>query len=65
MNTLIKRASLHLQQGKKDEALQDLNDAEAVDPENADVYHHRAQVRLLLRSISAFIFMTCFIFVSA
>lgn len=33
-----------MQQGLKDEALDDFNLAAAQDPENSDIYHHRGQV---------------------
>lgn len=43
-NAYIKRGSLHMQHGKKDEAMDDFQAAEDADPTNADVYHHRGQV---------------------
>merc|ERR1712012_331997 len=51
-NALIKRASLHIQQCKdpsKDPELSKADFAKAleIDPDNADVHHHRAQVFLL------------------
>ncbi len=51
VNALIKRASLYIQQCKdrqKDPELSfaDFGKAEDIDPDNADIYHHRGQVRL-------------------
>lgn len=52
VNALIKRASLFIQQCKdpqKDPELSfaDFAQAAEIDPENADIYHHRGQVHLL------------------
>jgi len=53
VNALIKRASLYIQQCKdpnKDPQLSfaDFSHAVELDPENADIYHHRGQVHLLI-----------------
>jgi len=53
VNALIKRASLFIQQCKdpsKDPELsfKDFTTALELDPENADIYHHRGQVHLLI-----------------
>merc|ERR1712179_559268 len=53
VNALIKRASLYIQQCKdpsKDPQLSfaDFAAAAELDPENADIYHHRGQVHLLI-----------------
>lgn len=37
-----------MQQGLKDEALEDFNLAAVQDPENSDIYHHRGQVSRLM-----------------
>jgi len=57
VNALIKRASLYIQQAKdpkKDPELSfaDFALAVEIDPENADVYHHRGQVHLLIDDIN-------------
>jgi len=58
VNALIKRASLSIQQCKdpsKDPQLSFADFAAAVelDPDNADIYHHRGQVHLLIDQINA------------
>jgi import receptor subunit TOM70 len=58
VNALIKRASLFIQQCKdpmKDPQLSFNDFARAVelDPENADIYHHRGQVHLLIDQVNA------------
>ena len=58
VNALIKRASLYIQQCKdpsKDPQLSfdDFSRAVELDPENADIYHHRGQVHLLIDQINA------------
>jgi len=58
VNALIKRASLFIQQCKdpsKDPQLSFADFAAAVelDPDNADIYHHRGQVHLLIDQINA------------
>jgi len=57
VNALIKRASLYIQQCKdptKDPQLSfaDFARAAELDPENADIYHHRGQVHLLIDQIN-------------
>merc|ERR1712183_150506 len=57
VNALIKRASLYIQQCKdptKDPQLSfaDFTTAVELDPENADIYHHRGQVHLLIDQIN-------------
>jgi len=58
VNALIKRASLFIQQCRdptKDPQLsfQDFAAAVELDPDNADIYHHRGQVHLLLDQMNA------------
>ncbi|KAK5644199.1 hypothetical protein RI129_008044 [Pyrocoelia pectoralis] len=48
VNTLIKRASLHVQLEKPTECLEDFAKAVEIDPDNSDIYHHRGQVNLLM-----------------
>merc|ERR1711935_425923 len=57
VNALIKRASLYIQQCKdpsKDPELSfaDFALAQSLDPENADIYHHRGQVHLLIDELN-------------
>lgn len=57
VNALIKRASLYIQQCKdptKDPELSfaDFSQGVQLDPENADIYHHRGQVHLLIDEIN-------------
>jgi len=57
VNALIKRASLYIQQCKdptKDPQLSfaDFDLAVNLDPDNADIYHHRGQVHLLIDQIN-------------
>jgi len=57
-NALIKRASLYIQQCKDPaedplKAMGDFKKAEEIDPNNADIYHHRGQVNLLTEQIDA------------
>jgi len=57
VNALVKRASLYIQQCKDPKKDPDLSFADfaraaEVDPENADVYHHRGQVHLLIDDIN-------------
>lgn len=56
VNALIKRASLFIQQCKDPHrdpelSLADFKKAEELDPDNADLYHHRGQVYLLIEQI--------------
>jgi len=57
VNALIKRASLFIQQCKDPKtdpelSLADFAKAANIDPDNADVYHHRGQVHLLIDDIN-------------
>jgi len=57
VNALVKRASLYIQQCKdptQDPELSfgDFAQAIELDPENADIYHHRGQVHLLIDEIN-------------
>lgn len=45
VNALVKRATLRMQLGAPEESLHDLAMAAELGPENADVYHHRGQVK--------------------
>ncbi|XP_069744811.1 mitochondrial import receptor subunit TOM70 isoform X1 [Narcine bancroftii] len=47
-NALIKRGSLYMQQQRSQLAKQDFNTGADIDPQNADVYHHRGQLKILL-----------------
>lgn len=44
-NALIKRGSMYMQQQQPLLSTQDFNMAADIDPQNADVYHHRGQVK--------------------
>ncbi|XP_077985537.1 mitochondrial import receptor subunit TOM70-like [Glandiceps talaboti] len=48
VNALIKRGSMYMQQGNSTDALSDFATGVRVDPENADIYHHRGQLNVLL-----------------
>lgn len=48
VNALIKRASLHIQNEKREESFVDFASAEKLNSKNADIYHQRGQVYLLL-----------------
>ncbi|XP_071500354.1 mitochondrial import receptor subunit TOM70-like [Diadema antillarum] len=50
-NALIKRGSMHMQEGNQMEAMTDFGQAVVIDPDNADVYHHRGQLLLLLEKV--------------
>ncbi len=50
-NALIKRASLKDPVNDPLMAFKDFETAERIDPENADVFHHRGQVNLLTEQI--------------
>ena len=45
-NALIKRGSMHMQEGNSTEAMADFATAVRIDPDNADIYHHRGQVNI-------------------
>uniref|UniRef100_A0A8C5RKC5 Translocase of outer mitochondrial membrane 70 n=1 Tax=Laticauda laticaudata TaxID=8630 RepID=A0A8C5RKC5_LATLA len=47
-NALIKRGSMYMQQQQPVLSTQDFNMAADIDPQNADVYHHRGQLKILL-----------------
>lgn len=47
-NALIKRGSMYMQQQQPLFSTQDFNMAADIDPQNADVYHHRGQVEIIL-----------------
>lgn len=52
VNALIKRATLRMQLGAPDESLHDLMMAAELGANNADVYHHRGQVYMLLDQVA-------------
>jgi len=51
INALIKRASLYLQSDEKEKTFADFATAEALDPDNPDLYLHRGQVNLLTDNV--------------
>ncbi|XP_025932547.1 mitochondrial import receptor subunit TOM70 [Apteryx rowi] len=50
-NALIKRGSMYMQQQQPVLSTQDFNMAADIDPQNADVYHHRGQLKILLDQV--------------
>uniref|UniRef100_A0A673IFR2 Mitochondrial import receptor subunit TOM70 n=1 Tax=Sinocyclocheilus rhinocerous TaxID=307959 RepID=A0A673IFR2_9TELE len=50
-NALIKRGSMYMQQQQPQLSTQDFNMAAEIDPRNADVYHHRGQLKILLDQV--------------
>lgn len=50
-NALIKRASLNVQNEQHQKGFEDFAAAEKMDPSNADVYHQRGQVYILLERL--------------
>ncbi|XP_077198183.1 mitochondrial import receptor subunit TOM70 isoform X3 [Paroedura picta] len=50
-NALIKRGSMYMQQQQPMLSTQDFNMAADIDPQNADVYHHRGQLKILLDQV--------------
>uniref|UniRef100_A0A6I8QP49 Mitochondrial import receptor subunit TOM70 n=1 Tax=Xenopus tropicalis TaxID=8364 RepID=A0A6I8QP49_XENTR len=50
-NALIKRGSMYMQQQLPALSTQDFNMAADIDPQNADVYHHRGQLKILLDQV--------------
>uniref|UniRef100_H3A9T0 Translocase of outer mitochondrial membrane 70 n=1 Tax=Latimeria chalumnae TaxID=7897 RepID=H3A9T0_LATCH len=50
-NALIKRGSMYMQQQQPLLSTQDFNLAADIDPQNADVYHHRGQLKILLDQV--------------
>ncbi|XP_069060849.1 mitochondrial import receptor subunit TOM70 isoform X2 [Pleurodeles waltl] len=51
-NALIKRGSMYMQQQQPQLSTQDFNMAADIDPQNADVYHHRGQLKILLDQVA-------------
>lgn len=51
VNALIKRASLNVQSEQHQKGFEDFNAAEQMDSQNADVYHQRGQVYILLEKL--------------
>lgn len=52
VNALIKRASLYMQLEQSSKSLEDFDRAADLDKDNADVYHHRGQVHLLMEKVT-------------
>ncbi|MGH0144588.1 UNVERIFIED_CONTAM: hypothetical protein FKN15_036229 [Acipenser sinensis] len=50
-NALIKRGSMYMQQQQPMLSTQDFNMAADIDSQNADVYHHRGQLKILLDQV--------------
>uniref|UniRef100_A0A667XNQ0 Mitochondrial import receptor subunit TOM70 n=1 Tax=Myripristis murdjan TaxID=586833 RepID=A0A667XNQ0_9TELE len=50
-NALIKRGSMYMQQQQPLLSTQDFNMAAEIDSRNADVYHHRGQLKILLDQV--------------
>lgn len=50
-NALIKRASLNVQSEQHQKGFEDFSAAQQLDPNNADVYHQRGQVYVLLEKL--------------
>uniref|UniRef100_A0A8C5C061 Mitochondrial import receptor subunit TOM70 n=1 Tax=Gadus morhua TaxID=8049 RepID=A0A8C5C061_GADMO len=50
-NALIKRGSMYMQQQQPMLSTQDFNMAAEIDSHNADVYHHRGQLKILLDQV--------------
>uniref|UniRef100_A0AAY4EIH5 Mitochondrial import receptor subunit TOM70 n=1 Tax=Denticeps clupeoides TaxID=299321 RepID=A0AAY4EIH5_9TELE len=50
-NALIKRGSMYMQQQQPHLSTQDFNSAAEIDSHNADVYHHRGQLKILLDQV--------------
>uniref|UniRef100_A0A674BHK7 Translocase of outer mitochondrial membrane 70 homolog A (S. cerevisiae) n=1 Tax=Salmo trutta TaxID=8032 RepID=A0A674BHK7_SALTR len=50
-NALIKRGSMYMQQQQPMMSTQDFNMAAEIDTSNADVYHHRGQLKILLDQV--------------
>ncbi|XP_051563200.1 mitochondrial import receptor subunit TOM70-like [Myxocyprinus asiaticus] len=50
-NALIKRGSMYMQQQQPQLSTQDFNMAAEIDLRNADVYHHRGQLKILLDQV--------------
>jgi len=52
VNALIKRGSMMMQMQKSDEAEADHNLAAQIDPENADIFHHRGQYFIIMNKVA-------------
>ncbi|PIK61001.1 putative mitochondrial import receptor subunit TOM70, partial [Apostichopus japonicus] len=50
-NALIKRGSMYMQEGNALDAMDVFASAVRIDPDNADIYHHRGQLNLLLEKV--------------
>ncbi|KAJ8034613.1 Mitochondrial import receptor subunit TOM70 [Holothuria leucospilota] len=50
-NALIKKGSMHMQEGNALDAMDVFAAAVRIDPDNADIYHHRGQLNLLLEKV--------------
>lgn len=48
VNALVKRAGLQIQRGKLDAGFADFAEAQKLSPENADVYHQKGQVYIMM-----------------
>ena len=53
MQSWIKKASVHVELGDKDEAMRDFERAIAINPDDPDVYYHRGQVHFILGDYDA------------
>ncbi|OWF43976.1 mitochondrial import receptor subunit TOM70-like [Mizuhopecten yessoensis] len=51
VNAMIKRGSIYIQMEKQTEGLDDFASAVRIDPENADIYHHRGHHNIQLERI--------------
>lgn len=51
VNALIKKASLNVQSDNADKGFEYFSEAEKLDPKNADIYHQRGQVYILLEQL--------------
>jgi len=49
INSLIKRASVYHQQEQVEKSYEDLKRAENIDPNSSEVFHHRAQVIIIIK----------------
>lgn len=52
VNALIKMAAINMQQEKPYLSMENFEEAQKLDPTNCDLYHHRAQINLLLNKLS-------------
>lgn len=53
VQSYVKRASMHLEQSLRDNAAQDFEIAATHNPEDPDIYYHRAQLHFILSEFSA------------